>query len=149
MICEYRGLDPHKKVNGRKRQLLVDTGGRLWAANVHAANDADGPASVVLVSDILWYGDRIEKVFGDGAYSGVFAKALASWGIDFERAARSESAQGFVPVSKRWRGRPSGRRKDNCLDKFFSADRQRLRVYTIIRSGGPVRLAGYFWPTFK
>lgn len=131
MICEYRGLDPHKKVNGRKRQLLVDTGGRLWAAHVHAANDADGPAALVLVSDILWYGDRVEKVFGDGSYGGVFAKALAGWDIDFERASRPESAQGFVPVAKRWRGRPSGGRTKHCLDKFFSADRQRLRVYTI------------------
>lgn len=26
--------------------------------------------------------DRIEKAFGDGAYGGVFAKALADWGID-------------------------------------------------------------------
>lgn len=92
---------------GHKRQLLVDTGGRLWAAHVHAANDADGPASLVLISDILWYGERVEKVFGDGSYGGVFAKALAGWGrfagaIDFERAARPESAQGFVPVAKRW-----------------------------------------------
>ena len=102
MICEYRGLDPHKKVNGRKRQLLVDTGGRLWAAHVHAANDADGPAYLPLVSDILWYGERVEIVFGDGSYGGVFAKELARWGIDFERASRPESAQGFVPVAKRW-----------------------------------------------
>jgi transposase len=41
MICEYRGLDGYKLVNGRKRQLLVDTGGRLWAAEVHAANEGD------------------------------------------------------------------------------------------------------------
>ena len=107
MICEYRGLDPHKKVNGgptgrRKRQLLVDTGGRLWAAHVHAANNAEGPASLVLVSAILWYGGWVEKVFGDGSYGGVFAKELARWGIDFERASRPESAQGFVPVAKRW-----------------------------------------------
>ncbi|GAB4047854.1 hypothetical protein GCM10028810_32370 [Spirosoma litoris] len=102
MICEYRGLDPHKKVNGRKRQLLVDTGGRLWAVHVHAANEADGPASLALVSDVLWYGDRVEKVFGDGAYGGVFAKELTRWGINFERASRPESAQGFVPVAKRW-----------------------------------------------
>lgn len=100
MICEFRGLDPHKKVNGRKRQLLVDTGGRLWAAHVHAANDADGPAALVLVSDILWYGDRLETVFGDGSYGGVFRKALASWGINFVRGSRPESAQGFVPVAK-------------------------------------------------
>ena len=102
MICEYRGLDAHKKVNGRKREFLVDTGGRLWAAHVHAANEADGPAALPLVSDILWYGDRVEKVFGDQAYGGVFAKELAKWGIDFERASRPESAKGFVPVAKRW-----------------------------------------------
>ena len=29
MILEKRGLDIHKRVNGRKRQLLVDTQGRL------------------------------------------------------------------------------------------------------------------------
>ena len=74
---------------------MVDTDGRLWAAHVHAANDADGPASLVLVSAILWYGGWVEKVFGDGSYGGVFAKELARWGIDFERASRPESAQGF------------------------------------------------------
>lgn len=102
MICEYRGLDSHKKVNGRKRQLLVDTGGRLWAVHVHAANEADGPASLVLVGDILWYGDRVETIFGDGSYGGVFRKALAGWGINFVRGSRPESAQGFVPIAKRW-----------------------------------------------
>lgn len=102
MIWEHRGLDAHKLVNGRKRQLLVDTDGRLWAAQVHAANAGDGPAAKPLVSDILWYGDRVEKVFGDGAYGGEFAKELAHWGIDFERASRPESVQGFVPVAKRW-----------------------------------------------
>ena len=102
MIGVHRGLDPHKKVNGRKRQLLVDTGGRLWTADVHSAKQADGPASLPLVNDILWYGDRIEKVFGDQAYGGVFARELARWGVDFERASRPESRQGFVPVAKRW-----------------------------------------------
>ena len=74
----------------------------IQVAHVHAANDADGPACLPLVSDILWYGERVEIVFGDGAYGGVFAKELARWGIDFERASRPESAQGFVPVAKRW-----------------------------------------------
>jgi hypothetical protein len=60
----------------------VDTGGRLWAADVHAANEADGPASLPLISDILWYGERVEKVFGDRAYGGVFARELSKWGID-------------------------------------------------------------------
>nr|WP_293835532.1 transposase [uncultured Arsenicibacter sp.] len=34
MICEDRGLDANKKVNGRERQLLVDTSGRIWYAFV-------------------------------------------------------------------------------------------------------------------
>jgi len=49
-----------------------------------AADDADGPASLILVSGILWYGERVEKVFGDGSYGGVFRNALAGWGIGFE-----------------------------------------------------------------
>lgn len=91
MICEYRGLDAYKRVNGRKREFLVDTGGRLWAVYTHAANEADGPTALPLVNDILWYGDRVEKVFGDNSYEGVFAKEFAKWGIAFERASRSES----------------------------------------------------------
>lgn len=103
MICEYRGLDANKKVNGRKRTFVVDTQGRLWVADVEAANQADGGLAVRLVQDILWrVGERLEKVFGDQAYNGVFAKALDRWSITFEKASRPESLHGFVPVAKRW-----------------------------------------------
>ena len=93
---------------GPPERFVVDTEGRLWVAHVHAANEADGPASCPLVSSILWrVGERLEKVLGDQAYNGVFANALAKWSrfagaIDFEKASRPESAQGFVPVAKRW-----------------------------------------------
>lgn len=103
MIGEFRGRDAHKLINGRKRTFVVDTQGRLWVADVDAANQADGPLAVPLVSSILWRcGERLEKVFGDQAYNGVFAAELADWSIDFEKASRPESAQGFVPVAKRW-----------------------------------------------
>jgi transposase len=82
---------------------VVDTQGRLWVATVHPANQADGPAAVSLIGDILWrVGERLEKVYGDQSYNGVFASALTDWSIDFEKASRPESAQGFVPVAKRW-----------------------------------------------
>lgn len=119
MIYEYRGLDAHKLVNGRKRQLLVDTGGRLWAAEVHAANAGDGPAAKPLVSDILWYGERVETVFGDGAYGGELAKELANWGINFERGSRPESTRGFVPVAKRWVVEPVRRCGSIAWTNFF------------------------------
>lgn len=106
-IYEDRGHDPNKCVNGRKRQFLVDSGGRLWVIRVHAANDADGPAAIPLIEEIVldeagYIGERLKKVFGDQAYNGVFAAELKEWGIDFEKAARPESSKGFVPIAKRW-----------------------------------------------
>ena len=103
MIWEERGLDVHKRVNGRKRQLLVDTQGRLWVASVHGAHQPDGRGAIPLITSLLWRtGERLEKVYGDQAYNGVFAGALSDWSIDFEKASRPESAQGFIPVAKRW-----------------------------------------------
>ena len=37
-LNQQRGLDAHKRVNGRKHQMLCDTGGRIWRVQVHAAN---------------------------------------------------------------------------------------------------------------
>jgi transposase len=103
MSWEHRGMDAYKRVNGRKRSFVVDTQGRLWVAQVGAADQADGALGVSLITHILWRaGERLEKVFGDQAYNGVFARALAEWSIDFVQASRPESARGFVPVSKRW-----------------------------------------------
>jgi transposase len=106
-IFEDRGLDPNKRVNGRKRQFMVDSGGRLWVIRVHAANGADGPEAIPLIDEIVldevaYIGERLKKVVGDQSYNGVFAAELTRWGIGFEKAARPESAQGFVPVAKRW-----------------------------------------------
>jgi transposase len=103
MGSEARGLDAHKCVNGRKRQWVVDTQGRVWVVRVHAANEADGPAAVELIGNVLWRcGERLEVICGDQAYNGVFKEALAKWSIEFEKASRPESARGFVPVAKRW-----------------------------------------------
>ena len=103
MIDNYRGTDAHKRINGRKRTFAVDTQGRLWVADVDAANQADGQLGKQLIPSILWrVGARLEKVFGDQAYNGIFADELAGWSIDFEKASRPESARGFVPVAKRW-----------------------------------------------
>ncbi|WP_288427753.1 IS5 family transposase [uncultured Spirosoma sp.] len=103
LICEHRGSDAHKLVNGRKRTYVVDTQGRLWVADVDAANAHDGTLAVPLIVSILWRcGERLEKIFGDQAYNGMFAKNLAGRSVDFEKASRPESVQGFVPVAKRW-----------------------------------------------
>lgn len=100
---EFRGLDAHKCVNGRKRTLVVDTQGRLWAVSVRAADEADGMLGADLVPHIgKQCGPRVEKVVGDRAYNGVFAEAARRLGLAYEQASRPESARGFVPIAKRW-----------------------------------------------
>lgn len=101
-IYEHRGVDAHKKVNGRKRQLLVDTGGRIWRVRVHAAQEHDGVSASPLLEERESLGTRLKKILGDAAYSGVFAQKARACGLEFEQASRPESAQGFVPIAKRW-----------------------------------------------
>ena len=102
MIFEDRGIDSNKKENGRKRQILVVTEGRLWRAYVHAAHLHDGPARSELLSNTQSFDKHLRKILGDDAYKGVFAQKAQEQGIIFERASRPESAKGFVPIAKRW-----------------------------------------------
>ncbi len=44
-IFEHRGIDGGKHVNGRKRQIITDVEGRIFACHVHAANDYYGTAA--------------------------------------------------------------------------------------------------------
>ena len=58
-----RGNDGAKKVKGRKRQILTDTGGRLLKAFVHPANEHDkrGGQALLLGMDLsLW--PRVRKL---------------------------------------------------------------------------------------
>jgi transposase len=102
MIFEVRGIGSNKKVNGRKRQVLVDCDGRLWRVCVHAANEHDGPAGCALLKDTSFFDKYVKKILGDQAYKGAFAKYAGEKGFIFECATRPESAKGFVPIAKRW-----------------------------------------------
>lgn len=78
MIWEDRGLDGHKKVNGRKRQLLADSGGRLWFARIHAANIHDGAAALRFMPDIICQYESLVKIYGDQAYAEFLLMKLKS-----------------------------------------------------------------------
>lgn len=96
-------MDAHKCVTGLKRQLIVDTQGRLWRAGVHSSNQAVGSIAMGLIGDLLWrIGERLEKVYGDQVYKCIFARSLADWSIDIEKASRPESIRGLVPIIKHW-----------------------------------------------
>lgn len=102
MIKESRGIDGHKKVNGRKRHILVDVRGRIYGTHVHAANLHDSPEGVNLLAFDPDYYLRLEKIMADKTYRGTFAQAVEELDIKFEVPDRPKDAKGFAVEAKRW-----------------------------------------------
>ena len=55
-----------------------------------------------LLTDIQSWNQRLEKVIGDHAYRGSFARACNERTLRFEVPQRSPSQKGFIPEAKRW-----------------------------------------------
>ena len=102
MIFEDRGIDGNKKVNGRKRQLLVDTIGRIWLAHVHSAQQHDGIGGLPILEKLRGIMSHLEKIMGDKSYRGTFAEAVEQMGVIFENPQRKDGTKGFVVEAKRW-----------------------------------------------
>jgi putative transposase len=98
-----RGYDAGKKINGRKRHLLVDTLGLVLAVVVHSAGLQDRDGAKLVLPKLLGFG-WIRRVFADGGYSGQllqWTKALiARRGLTLEIVKRTQP--GFKLLPKRW-----------------------------------------------
>lgn len=102
MIFEDRGVDGNKKVNGRKRQIMVDVVGRIWRAYVHAAHQHDSIQGGQLLEDIGSDMCRLKKIMADKSYRGTFAQWVEDAGLIFETPNRKDGTKGFVVEAKRW-----------------------------------------------
>lgn len=102
MIYEHRGIDGNKKVNGRKRQIMVDVLGRIHQCHVHAANLHDSPEGVNLLKDTNGFFDQLRKIMADKTYRGTFAQAVELAGMSFEVPHRPDNTKGFIVEAKRW-----------------------------------------------
>jgi len=99
-----REFDARKKVIGRKRHILIDTGGLLVTAIVHSADnqDRDGAPSVPASNrkTCPW----LRHVFADGVYSGKelndALQHLGHWTLKIVR--RSDVVKGFEVLPRRW-----------------------------------------------
>jgi putative transposase len=81
-----RGFDGGKKVNGRKRHLVVDTQGLVLTVKVHAANISDRDGASLVLDGIPKRFPRIRKLWTDSGYNGRFlswaAKQLPNWDVE-------------------------------------------------------------------
>ena len=68
------GYDGGKKVNGRKRHLLVDTLGLVLKVKVHAANITDREGVKLLLAPLQGQYHRIQKLWADMGYRGAVLK---------------------------------------------------------------------------
>ncbi len=99
-----RGFDAGKKVKGRKRHIITDTGGLLVGAMVHAADIQDRDGAPPLLASIRYAFPWLRHIFADGGYAGPkLAQALSKLGTwTLEIVKRSDAARGFVLLPRRW-----------------------------------------------
>src|SRR5712672_660372 len=99
------GYDAGKKIKGKKRHILVDTLGLLLHAIVHPADIQDRDGGTLLLATLFGTYPFLKKLFADAAYQGPgFDKALAKVlpHLETEIVRRSDHANGFVVLPKRW-----------------------------------------------
>src|SRR5512147_2113281 len=97
------GKDAHKKVNGRKRHLVVDTLGMVVAAVVHSAGIPDRDGAKPVLEELVGRFPRLKEILADGIYNGgiaEWAKGLGGW--IFELVIRPEGEKKFEVLKWRW-----------------------------------------------
>jgi putative transposase len=106
------GCDGAKRLAGRKRHILVDTGGLVLAARVHGADlpDRDGGRRLLEDGEGL---PRMGLLWADGAYTGGFREWLGrrlGWRLEVPhhpdrqlwRYGLEEKPRGFKVLPRRW-----------------------------------------------
>jgi putative transposase len=99
-----RGYDGGKKMNGRKRHILVDTLGLLLELVVHPANIQDYDGARLVLQKAHSKLSRLQKVIADGMYTknGLVEWVKQQFRFTLEIVTRDKEQKGFVVLPKRW-----------------------------------------------
>lgn len=137
-----RGWDGNKKINGKKRHILVDTLGLLCVVVVTAASVLDGAAASIVMGQVnpTEY-PRLKKVLGDNAYGKCqFPQWVKDHGYyELEIKERDPEAEGFKVIQWRWIVERTiawlGRYRRNSKDyeKLNQSSETRIRISSIHR----------------
>jgi putative transposase len=98
-----RGYDAGKKVNGRKRHLLVDTLGLLLMVVVTSAAVSDPAGAKQLLKRLTGACKKLRRIWVDGTYRGHLLEwVLLHCRFVLQPVLRSEGQKGFVVLPRRW-----------------------------------------------
>ena len=97
------GYNAGKKIKGRKRHILTDTGGLLVTALVHTADIQDRVGAPGVLTQVRTGFPWLRHVFADGGYAGdELRRAMAKRGDwETEIVKRSGTAKGSVLLPRR------------------------------------------------
>lgn len=100
------GYDGGKKINGRKRHIVVDTLGLLLVVLVTTAALDDGAAAAQVMGKMMLKDyHRFKKLFGDNKYHNLSFRAWLGMnrpGWELEVKTREPGKKGFAVLPQRW-----------------------------------------------
>ena len=97
-----RGYDAGKKINGRKRHLLVDTLGLVLLVVVHAANIQDYDGAKLVLQHMKHRLPRLRLIWADSRYPHVIDWVRAQCGWMLSIVKRAPGTVGFQVQPHRW-----------------------------------------------
>jgi len=98
-----RGYDGGKKINGRKRHILVDTLGLVMGIAVHPADVQDRAGAVLLFNKVRNSFPRMKHVWADARYPGKLAsevKLHLNWDLEIVKRPWSGNIRTWAPVDQ-------------------------------------------------
>lgn len=101
---DAKGFDGYKRVNGRKRHIIVDTLGLILSTVVTAANVQDRDALKLLCNKMKGLYPRMSRIFADFGYEGRQNSTLLSFGwlLSITKRPRKQEPATFQVIHKRW-----------------------------------------------
>lgn len=101
--AQDRGYDAGKKINGRKRHILVDTIGLLLMVVVHVGSIQDRDGAKLVFEKARAIFPALKLVWADGGYAGQLIQwvgTLCGWILEIVK--RSDDMNGFHVLPRRW-----------------------------------------------
>jgi putative transposase len=98
-----RGYDAGKRINGRKRHIIVDTIGLIIGLLVHTADIQDREGAKLLFERVTNCFPRMKLIWADGGYSGkliAWVKNTTGWILEIVK--RNNDVKGFHILPRRW-----------------------------------------------